>query len=661
MSSFFSAIANLLRRLFRPFRRAEETGYQQHDFSESRREIEERSGVQYRERARAQPPNRVSAQRVAERPASIPNERADEDELTREASSRRIAKKGSSKDVGRLVSREPIATSTVPSELRQLVYQATYDMPKQRMHAGQFGSRLRQADPSFSYEKYGFTKLIYLLEAVPDIVTLERVNNPGAAPAYYVRPVADIQQQLIQAIERYDSEDGWVHVDSVAEALAASEPKNGTTLASAFSVHTYGFSQISAFLKSRLDLIEFKADSPTYVRLLQARESAKPKLLTTAPKRPRLVSSDSPSRRAGRIVHLSKFAGFSPQVLSQKVSELAAIALLERWYFGPQPPDNFAYPILKSYLRYTFIRLQHEQKVITSANEQYRAFNTGLLDKLLRPIYALLSPSFSTAQSSFQIPSSQASSYQAPSSQIQWNLSFCIPGEGSTGKMLVANFIELPVAANYLSDPSKVFYHLSAGPPEVDWHHIVKDNMERLPPAFLSQYAPANFTYRDTQTLIGNEFHTYKKNFAEALDADPIAYRNIVSRLEEALSRTLLKTQINYKTAVPTYYPNINSIDLLLPICLVAEDIADCAIVARRSDSGKYIGHTILTMRQAYNNARLICKLDEHWLSRAMTLSQEDFEEEDDDSEEFDVEENSSSNGNVAATAVMGRGTDEDN
>ncbi len=41
-------------------------------------------------------------------------------------------------------------------------------------------------------------------------------------------------------------------------------------------------------------------------------------------------------------------------------------------------------------------------------------------------------------------------------------------------------------------------------------------------------------------------------------------------------------------------------------------------------------------MRQAYNNARFICKLDEHWLSRAMSLSQESFEEEDDDSEEFE-------------------------
>ena len=57
------------------------------------------------------------------------------------------------------------------------------------------------------------------------------------------------------------------------------------------------------------------------------------------------------------------------------------------------------------------------------------------------------------------------------------------------------------------------------------------------------------------------------------------------------------------------------------------------------ANSGKYIGHTILPLRQAYNNARLICKLDEHWLTRSMTLSQGVFEEEDDDSEEFEAED----------------------
>ncbi|MEL6469448.1 MAG: DUF3825 domain-containing protein [Cyanobacteria bacterium J06623_4] len=538
---------------------------------------------------------------------------------------------------------EKAAARPVSAELRQLVYQATCEMDKPRMHAGQFGSLLRQQDASFSYEKYDFTKLIYLLEALPDLVALERVDNPGAAPAYYVQPVVNIHKLLTNTLASFDSPDGWAHIESVEAAIAHQLPS--------FSPHTYGFSQIRAFLSSRPDLIEFKPDSINYLRLQQAsevtrarptarRNGARP-IIKPAIQRPVLQKpaiqklgvvresardnvKESQTRAAGvgpagSIIHLSRFAGFSPEILNRKVSQLAAIALPERWYFGPQPPDNFAYPILKSYLRYTFIRLQYERKVLTSLRSQSRAFNTGLLDRLLRPIYALLTPTQVASQ--------------------PWDLLFCIPGEGPAGKALVAQFTTLPAPANYLSDPSRVFYHLSAGSPDVDWQHIVKDNMERLPASFIAQYAPAGFLPRNTQSLTSPEFHSYKKAFSDALDADLLAYRNLVNRLEEALSRTLLKTQINYKTAVPTYYPNINSIDLLLPICLIEEDVADCAIVTRQSDSGKYIGHTILTMRQAYNNARLICKLDEHWLSRAMTLSQTDFEEEEDDSEEFETTE----------------------
>lgn len=583
MTSFFAAISRFIRRLFRTQRpRVEPRGTQR----DQREDFPLRPRLQGR--------------------------RLDQPTLSADAIG------SATNESQKLESQQP----AVANALRRLVYQATWDMPTARMHAGQFGSRLRQIDPSFTYEKYQFSKLIYLLEAVPDIVSLERVNNPGAAPAYYVRSPLDARALLIEALTSFDSEDGWVHADS---AIAAMKSTN-----SDFSIETYGFSTPQAFIASHTDLIETKSKDTSYVRLRQP-HTPPPKTpkRVVQPKRPYtqpvIKSTDRPKPKVSSnqgtraIVHLSKFAGFTPQVLNQKVSELAAIALNERWYFGPQPPADFAYPILKSYLRYTFIRLQHERKVITSTHQKYRAFNSGLLDKLLRPIYALL--------------------ISYPSSPQSWELVFCIPGEGPNGKALVSNFTVLPAAANYLSDPAKIFYHLTAGAPEVDWHHVIKDNMERLPSAFLAQYAPANFTYRNTQTLSGSEFHTYKKSFATALDNDPRAYRSIVNRLEEAMTRTLLKTQINYKTAVPTYYPNINSIDLLLPICLVEEDVADCALVVRMANSGKYIGHTILTLRQAYNNARLICKLDEHWLTRSMTLSQGVFEEEDDDSEEFEAED----------------------
>jgi hypothetical protein len=526
--------------------------------------------------------------------------------------------------------------------LRQLIYQAAYQLPqKKRTHAAQVGALLRAQDRSFSYEKYNFTKLIDLLESVPDLVALEKVDphprNPSSAPVYYVRPVLNIRQLLTHALSRYDSPDGWVHLDSVKAAISEQTPS--------FSTQRCGFSNFTAFVRSRPDLIEFKADSPEYVRLIQPQEPLRslPKPAKLALKKNALNikprNADTPNGTNGAGTNgsasgqssgqsigqsgpvlitpepLSKFANLPIETLNQKVSELAVIALPENWYFGAQPPAEFAHPILKSYLRYTFIRLQHEGKLITSDDNQYCTFNTGLLDTLLHPIYALLTR-----------PSSGLSTRQ-------WNLAFCIAGEGFAGKTLVAHFAELPAAANYLDNPDQAFYHLSAGAPQVDWQHVVKDNMARLPLAFLIRYAPAGFTPRSTQGLTTPEFFDYKRSFVAALDADPASYRNLVRKLEESLERTLKKVQINYKTAVPTYYPKINSIDLLLPMCLVNESTADLALVVRREPSGQYIGHTVLTMRQAYNNARLICKLDEHWLTRSMALSQEDLGEDDDDDE----------------------------
>jgi Domain of unknown function (DUF3825)/OST-HTH/LOTUS domain len=533
-----------------------------------------------------------------------------------------------------------LADESESASLRRLIYQATYQLPqKKRTHAAQVGALLRQEDRTFSYEKYKFAKLIDLLESVPDLVAMEKVSphpgNPNSAPVYYVRPVVDIRQLLTRALMSHDSAEGWMHLESVREAVSDQDPS--------FSTQRYGFNDFTAFVQSRADLIEFKVDSPGYVRLIQSqapgRAIAKPaKLLLkkSAPNvKPRTVDPNghsqvdtndtnghrhSASARSGTVTiePLSKFANLPMETLHQKVSELAAIALPENWYFGSQPPAEFAYPILKSYLRYTFIRLQHEGKVIASSDQQHRAFNTGLLDTLLRPIYGLLSG-----------PSSGLS-------ERQWNLAFCIAGEGFAGKKLVAQFADLPVAANYFANADQAFYHLAAGTPQVDWQHVVKDNMARLPLAFFARYAPAGFTPRSTQGLTTPEFFDYKRAFVAALDADPAGYRTIVRKLEEALERTLKRIQINYKTAVPTYYPKLNSIDLLLPMCLVDENTVDLALVVRREPSGQYIGHTVLTLRQAYNNARLICKLDEHWLTRSLALSQEDFGE---DEEEEEIED----------------------
>lgn len=80
-----------------------------------------------------------------------------------------------------------------------------------------------------------------------------------------------------------------------------------------------------------------------------------------------------------------------------------------------------------------------------------------------------------------------------------------------------------------------------------------------------------------------------------------------------AINRVKLMIDANYKTAVPQYYKG--KIQLIIPICLVSENVPDLALVVSKNESGNsYLGYTCLTLDMAYNNARLITISDSDWL-----------------------------------------------
>lgn len=53
---------------------------------------------------------------------------------------------------------------------------------------------------------------------------------------------------------------------------------------------------------------------------------------------------------------------------------------------------------------------------------------------------------------------------------------------------------------------------------------------------------------------------------------------------------------------------------LLLPLALVNDDKVDIALVAERTTSENYLGHTILPLSWSYSNARLVTQSDSDWL-----------------------------------------------
>ena len=66
---------------------------------------------------------------------------------------------------------------------------------------------------------------------------------------------------------------------------------------------------------------------------------------------------------------------------------------------------------------------------------------------------------------------------------------------------------------------------------------------------------------------------------------------------------------------------------LILPLCLVDEEVPDVALVVEQTHSGNYQGQTILTLAQAYIDARLLCRLNSEWLSTSIGNAAEEQEE----------------------------------
>jgi len=298
------------------------------------------------------------------------------------------------------------------------------------------------------------------------------------------------------------------------------------------------------------------------------------------------------------------------------VGELQELVLNgENWFYGVQRDAN-DFPILVSYLHYTFYRLVREEhtqgsdKVLIKG--KYAAFNTGLVDDLYDPIYAL-----------FEKNSRQ-------NVQPYKFLSFCVEGIGYYGNELTRNFNPFPKKAKYF-ELSDVLYNTDE-PYSLRHHHIIVERTHRLPYSFLETKKPVDFEFKDyssLELLSKDQRDEYFKDLGEAINKDKASYRFLKNRLEDAIKLAIKRVSWNYKTAIPTYFPTEDNLSLLLPLCLVQDEIVDAAIVMEKTTSSAYIGHTVLSLKMAYSNARLVSRPDSDWL-RAESLdavASQDMEE----------------------------------
>lgn len=255
------------------------------------------------------------------------------------------------------------------------------------------------------------------------------------------------------------------------------------------------------------------------------------------------------------IYQLFAFA-FFPNY-DESISYLAFnLAAKEEWNYSGSSKKNF--PILKNYIEFTYRRLKQERKIAFTSDNKFACFNTGLVTENLEEIYAF-----------FEIhrdpqPNSSPYVFQA----------FLKKSDKLTLKHFSTN---LPDIANYFENPELLIYNPKCNL-IVNIDHIIDVNLDRFPG------------------------HLQVEDKAELR-------RQVFGAIEEVKK----KIRINYKIAVPQFYNN--KIQLLLPLCLTAgSPNPDLAIVIQKLNEKTYSAQTCLTIRMAYNNARLIVRPESNWL-----------------------------------------------
>ncbi|AUT67041.1 DUF3825 domain-containing protein [Paraburkholderia hospita] len=380
-----------------------------------------------------------------------------------------------------------------------------------------------------------------------------------------------------------DSEDAPVDLAELGIAIRSIAPS--------FSPRQYGFDKLRPLLESLSDVLDVVKDDSIHPPRFFARP-ADAKAAAGSPVQPPEQQS-SRTVRAKLDENLYDFA-FLPK---QRFAELAALAIPERWSFGVQASEADEFSLLRNFVKYTFARLVFEKKVSYSADGQWAAFNTGLVDNRYEQIFALFSRN--------HVPGRQ-----------DWHLDrFCIAGEDFFGKQLVKSFCPLPEPAYYFSDVRDVIYDINAGAPIVDWHHVIVENVDRIPLQVVRRTPVSGFEFQDCSDMSDDALEAYKSAFADAISADRAGYKSIKDRFVAALELALKRVRWNFRTAVPIYFPRERKVSLLLPLSLISESKTDLALVVQRTESGNYLGQTIYPLEWAYANARLVSRPESDWLA----------------------------------------------
>lgn len=367
--------------------------------------------------------------------------------------------------------------------------------------------------------------------------------------------------------------DGWTPMSTIGLKL----------IASGIDIKDYGFAKLKPFFESLSEHFVISEDEQSHLPLIKCNGKGTQNSVSNLKK--------NTNSNKDELILLTQWANINQK---SAIETLKNMALSERWTYSIEN-ENYPSPILAKYLKWTFVKLMRENKILYS--NEYAAFNTGLVDKFYKLIYAVFDKNKYNKQ--------------------PWHfIDFCVAGSSTiAARRLTENFSQLPERASYIQNYDDVIYDTSL-PVDVNWEHIILENIERMPIELLRQVCLGTFDVLDPSQLSECDKSHYYKELRNVLEANPMRLSIISSMMSMAVETAKQRVAWNYKTAIPVYYPTDDSVHLILPLALNINepDEISIALVMTKTPSGRYRAVTIFTLDMAYSNARLVTKPSSDWL-----------------------------------------------
>lgn len=368
-------------------------------------------------------------------------------------------------------------------------------------------------------------------------------------------------------------EDGWTPMSTIGLKL----------IAKGIDIKDDGFGKLKTFFESLSEYFVIGIDEQSRLPLVKCCDMAS---TTSVPN----IKKNSNCNKE-EMIHLTQWANINQK---SAIETLKNMALPERWTYSVED-ENYPSPILAKYLKWTFVKLMKEDKILYS--NDYASFNTGLVDKFYKPIYAVFDKNKFNKQ--------------------PWHfIDFCVAGSSTVAaRKLTDNFSHLPERALYIQNYDDVIYDTSL-PVDVNWEHIILENIDRMPTELLRQVCFGSFDVLDPSQINDNDKARYYDKLRNVLESNPMRLSIISSMMGMAVETAKHRVAWNYKTAIPVYYPTDNSVHLILPLALNINEPEEIsiALVMTKTPSGRYRAVTIFTLDMAYSNARLVTKPSSDWL-----------------------------------------------